>query len=261
MNYLPIGLKGLVIASFFAAFLTTLDTRMNLGASYFVNDFYKPFVVQGKDEKHYLMVSRLVTLAQLILSYGVLLIAQDVRSLFFVYVGVGSGSGLVYILRFYWWRISAWSEISAMAAALIMMIIFRWGVYGSEEAFTAHGLQYMFISLVVVTLVWLTVTFLTTPTSKEKLKSFFRTVRPAGPFWKPVSEELKEEEGIVPEDNLKVAFIGWIFSNPMTLGYLFGIGNFLMGRPTQGVIWLIVGIYCTFVTVWSVKKITRERKG
>lgn len=256
ISFLPVGLKGFVVAGLFAAFLTTIDTRLNLGASYFVNDFYKPFLVSNKSEKHYIVVSRVVTIIQMILSYGMLLVAKDVRSLFFIYVGIGSGAGLVYILRFYWWRISAWSEIAAMTAALVCMIVFRWGIYGSEEAFNKNGFQYMFISLFVVTTIWVTITFITKPSDKKKLKSFYRLVRPAGPFWKPISAELETEEAIRPADNLKIAFIGWLFSNPMTLGYLFGVGNLLLGKPATGLAWLVLGICCTFVTVWSIRKMT-----
>lgn len=257
IGFLPMGLKGIVIASFFAAFLTTIDTRLNLGASYFVNDFYKPFFADNKSEHHYIVVSRILTIAQMVLSYGILLVAKDVRTLFFIYVGIGSGAGLVYILRFYWWRISAWSEIAAMTAALICMIIFRWGIYGSEEAFSRNALEYMFISLILVTAIWIIITFITKPCDTEKLKSFYRLVKPAGPFWKPISTELKAEEGIEPTDNLKIAFIGWLFSNPMTYGYLIGTGNLLLGRPLAGAIWLIVGVCCTFVTVWSIKRMAK----
>lgn len=255
IDFLPIGLKGLVVASFFAAFLTTIDTRLNLGTSYFVNDFYKPFMANDKSERHYIFVSRIIVVVQMVLSYGILLIASDIRTLFFIYVGIGSGAGLVYILRFYWWRISAWSEIAAMSAALICMIVFRWGIYGSEEEFNKNGVQYMFISLAVVTAVWLIATFVTRPTDKEKLKSFFRLVRPAGVLWKPISEELASQENIRPTDNLKIAFIGWLFSNPMTFGFLFGTGKLLFGETTAGIFWLAVGLCCAVVTVWSVKKI------
>jgi len=258
IGFLPTGLKGIVVASFFAAFLTTIDTRLNLGTSYFVNDFYKPFLANNKSEQHYIVVSRILTVVQMILSYGILLVARDVRTLFFIYVGIGSGAGLVYILRFYWWRISAWSEMAAMSAALVCMIIFRWGIYGTEEEFTRNAVQYMFISLFIVTAVWIIVTFITKPCDKEKLKSFYRLVKPPGPLWKPISTELEAEEGIRSPDNLKVAFIGWLFSNPMTFGYLFGLGNLLLGKTAVGIVWLTVGICCTVVTVWSVKKITRN---
>ena len=113
----------------------------------------------------------------------------------------------------------------------------------------------MFISLAVVTAVWLIATFITRPTDREKLKSFYRLVRPAGVLWKPISEELASQENIKPTDNLKIAFIGWLFSNPMTFGFLFGTGKLLFGETSAGIFWLAVGFCCAVVTVWSVKKI------
>jgi Na+/proline symporter len=258
IDFLPGGLKGLAVTSLFAAFLTNTDTRLNLGASYFVNDFYRPYVVKDKEDRHYVLVAKTITVVQMILSYAIFFVANDIRTLFFIYVGIGSGAGLVYMLRFFWWRVSAWSEIAAMSAALICMIIFRWFVYGSEQAFQQNGLQYMFISLGIVTAVWVAVTFITRPTDKEKLKEFYRLVRPAGPFWRPISEELKKE-GVVPDTGFKTAFIGWIFSGPMVYGYLFSLIYFFTGLLMKGFISLAVGIVCTVVTVWSVKELTSTK--
>ena len=255
IDFLPTGFKGLAVMSLFAAFLTNTDTRLNLGASYFVNDFYKPFIAKNKSDRHYMMAAKIVTITQLVLSYSIFFVANDVRTLFFIYVGIGSGAGLVYMLRFFWWRVSAWSEIAAMSAALICMIIFRWFVYGSEQEFQQNGMQYMFISLGIVTAFWVLVTFVTKPTDKEKLKQFYRMVRPAGPLWRPISEEMKEE-GIVPDQDIKTAFIGWIFSGPMVFGYLFSLIYFFTGAPQKGFISLVVGILCTIAPVWAVKKMT-----
>jgi hypothetical protein len=147
-----------------------------------------------------------------------------------------------------------------MSAALICMIAFRWFIYGSEEEFAEHGVEYMFASLAIVTAAWLIATFVARPTDMQQLRLFYRTIRPAGPFWRPVSAQLEREEGITSPDNLKVALIGWLFSNPMTLGYLFGVGNLLLGKTAAGVVWLAVGVGCTLVTVWSIKRMTSARE-
>jgi Na+/proline symporter len=259
INFIPVGLRGITVASFFAAFMSTVDTRINLGASYFVNDFYKPFLAKDKSEDHYVHVSKLVSILQIIIGFTLLLFATNMRSVFFIYAGIGSGAGLVYILRFYWWRISAWSEISAMSAALICLIVFRWGVYGSEAVFESHGFEYMFISFFIVTAIWLALTFMTRPTNTETLKSFFRLVKPAGPFWKPISTTLKREEGIQSPDNLKQALIGYIFAIPTVLCTLFGMGNMLFQRYTSGTSLLIVAIICAFITIRTVKNITSNK--
>ncbi|MEN8247981.1 MAG: sodium:solute symporter family protein [Bacteroidota bacterium] len=258
VNFVPTGLKGVVVASFFAAFMSTVDTRINLGASYFVNDFYRPFVDGTRTEKHYVKVGKAVSVAQILVALCMLFIVDNMRSFFYIYAGIGSGAGLVYILRFYWWRISAWSEIAAMSAALVCVIIFRWGVYGTDAEFTNHGFEYMFISFFAVTAFWLLVTFITKPTTPEKLKAFYRTVKPGGPLWRPIANELKAE-GIKSPDNLKVAFVGWLFANPMIFGILFGVGGLLLGNVTNGIIWIGVSIVSGLITRWAVMHIADDK--
>ena len=256
INFVPVGLRGLVVTSLVAAFMSTVDTRINLGASYFVNDFYKPFLVKNRSEDHYVKMSKWITIIQVIIAYGMLFLVSNMRSLFFIYAGLGSGAGLVYILRFYWWRISAWSELAAMTAAVVCLVVFRWGIYGTEEAFEAHGFQYMFISFFIVTAIWMTVTLITRPCSKDKLQEFYKKVKPAGPFWKSISNELSEREGIRSSDNLKIALVGWLFSNPMILGFLFGIGNILLHRFIRGVVWLAIAVVSGMITFKCVSQMT-----
>jgi hypothetical protein len=187
-----------------------------------------------------------------------LLIVTNMRSVFFIYAGLGSGAGLVYILRFYWWRINAWSEFAAMAAAFVSLIVFRWGIYGSEAQFNQHGFEYMFMSFFVVTAIWVTITLLTKPCDKQKLRDFYKTVRPAGPFWKPVSNQSGELAGTTTKDNLKVAFVGWIASNAATLSCLFGLGKFLLREYLWAAVWLAVFAASAVVALRAVRKLTVE---
>jgi SSS family solute:Na+ symporter len=262
INFVPIGLRGLVVASLFAAFMSTVDTRINLGASYFVNDFYKPFIAKDKSDHHYVAVSRWISVVQLVVGLGMLLIVTNMRSVFFIYAGLGSGAGLVYILRFYWWRINAWSEFAAMAAAFVCLIVFRWGIYGSEAEFNRHGFEYMFISFFIVTAIWLTVTLLTKPCEKQKLREFFEKVRPSGPFWKPVSDEVRPGELAAARaherDNLKLAFLGWVAAVVATLGCLFALGKLLLYESVWAVFWLVVFAAGSIVAFWAVRKLTAE---
>jgi len=259
INFVPIGLRGLVVASLFAAFMSTVDTRINLGSSYFVNDFYKPFIAKNKSDHHYVVVSRWVSIVQLVVGLGMLLIVSNMRSVFFIYAGLGSGAGLVYILRFYWWRINAWSEFAAMAAAFISLIVFRWGIYGSEAQFNQHGFEYMFISFFIVTAIWVTVTLLTKPCDSRKLRTFYETVRPAGPFWKPVREQIGETTTIYVQDNLKVSLIGWLSSNLATLSCLFGLGKLLLHEYQSSVCWLVAFAGSGAVALWAVRRLTAEK--
>jgi len=256
INFVPMGLRGLVVASLFAAFMSTVDTRINLGASYFVNDFYKPFLARDKSDRHYVIVSKWVSVVQMIVGLGMLLIVTNMRSVFFIYAGLGSGAGLVYILRFYWWRINAWSEFAAMAAAFVCLIVFRWGIYGSEAQFNQHGFEYMFISFFLVTAIWVAATLLTKPCDKQKLRAFYEQVRPAGPFWKPVSDDVAEHTSTRAKDNLKVAFVGWLASILATLSCLFGLGKLLLCEYQWGVFWIVACAISGGVTLWSVRKLT-----
>lgn len=258
INFVPIGLRGLAVASFFAAFMSTVDTRINLGASYFVNDFYKPFLVKNKSDHHYVAVSRWISVVQLVVGLGMLLIVTNMRSVFFIYAGLGSGAGLVYILRFYWWRINAWSEFAAMAAAFVSLIVFRWGIYGSEAEFGKHGFEYMFISFFIVTFIWVIVTLLTKPCDRHKLKEFYERVRPSGPFWRPVSDDVTEGRSAGARDSLKVAIVGWLAGVTATLSCLFGLGKLLLCERLLGICWLAVCVVSSFVTLWSVRKLTTE---
>ena len=255
INFVPIGLRGLVVVSLFAACMSTVSTRLNLGASYFANDFYRPFMVKDQSERHYVYVSKLASAVQLFVGLGMLLVVSNMQSVFFIYAGLGSGAGLVYILRFYWWRINAWSEFAAMAAAFVCLVVFRWGIYGSEAEFDRHGFEYMFISFFIVTPIWVAVTLLTKPCEKRKLQEFYKTVRPAGPFWKPVTADMPEQDK-APKDNLKVAFVGWVAANLATLACLFGVGNLLLCEYRLGVYWLVVFVVATVATYWAVRKLT-----
>lgn len=257
IDFLPFGLKGLVLAAFFAAFMSTIDTRLNLGAAYFVNDFYRPFLVRDRSERHYILISRLITLFQMLGAYAFLLIASSMKSVFFLYTAIGSGSGLVYILRWYWWRVNAWSEIAAMTAALAGMLVFRIFVYPTEETFNEHGVEVLVYSTLIVTLVWLVVTFLTPPTSRERLKEFYRQVRPAGPFWKPIVEEVRAEgEEVPPGYSVPWCLVAWVFATLLVLSILFSAGKFLLGEPVGG------GFYFALAVVsWGVLQRVFARKG
>lgn len=255
LNFVPTGLRGLIVASLFAAFMSTVDTRINLGASYFVNDFYKPFIAKNKSERHYVSVSKLTSVIQMVVGLGMLLIVTNMRSVFFIYAGLGSGAGLVYILRFYWWRINAWSEFAAMTSAFVTLVVFRWGVYGSEAKFNQHGFEYMFISFFIVTAIWVTTTLMTKPCDRQKLREFYERVRPAGPFWKPISGEIGERANM-PRDNLKVAFVGWLASILATLGCMFGLGQLLLCEYQWGACWLVICVLSGAVAFWSVRKLT-----
>jgi len=240
INLVPAGLKGLVLAGFFSA-LMAIDTRLNMGAAYFVNDFYRPFLVRDRSEQHYVLVARLVTVAQLLTGFCMLLLVTRVKSVFFITTAIGSGSGLVYLLRWYWWRVNAWSEITGMAAGLINLALFRFIIYPSEQQINAHGVEVLLYSAVVVTVAWITVTLLTAPVEREHLKAFYRKVRPPGSFWGAVAAEVTKEDGPVDSGfHVGRSLISWAAATVLVYSILFGTGKMLLGRPGWGSAFLLI---------------------
>src|SRR5688572_11581233 len=188
VDHLPTPWRGVMLAGFAAAYMSTMATHLNWGASYLINDFYKRFLVKDKTEKHYVSVSRGATivlfLASLIVSRNMTSVADAWRFL----IALGAGTGLVLILRWYWWRINAWSEISAMIASLVVSLIaprFVTGMFPADDP--RIGSVVLVITVAVSLVVWLTVTMLTKPEDPRILEAFYRRVRPGGPGWAAVS--------------------------------------------------------------------------
>lgn len=251
INFVPAGFKGLVLTGFFSA-LMGIDTRLNLGAAYFVNDFYRPYAAPGRSDKHYLLVSRVITVVQLLVAMIMLLLVSSVKSIFFITTAIGSGAGLVYLLRWYWWRVSAWSEIAAMLAGLVNLAVFRFIVYPSEDTFNANGVTVLIASTLVVPLVWLAVTLLTPAPDAAHLEGFYRRVRPPGPGWKPVADRLGSRgESLDSGFHVGSALAGWITAIIFVYAALFGVGKLLLGGPVLGTVLLVISVIAAFV-LWRI---------
>ncbi|MGH7588481.1 MAG: sodium:solute symporter family protein, partial [Gemmatimonadota bacterium] len=183
VDLLPAGLLGLMLASLVAAFMSTLTSYINLSAAYLVNDLYRPFLVRGRSERHYVAVGRVASLAALLVGVTIGYYADTIFGLFSLLLTLGAGIGLVYIARWFWWRVNAWSEIAAMIASSVIGALLelspRWG--GPEFPFAAKVVTNVLGS----TIVWVAVTCLTSPTPMEKLTEFYRRARPPG-WWGPV---------------------------------------------------------------------------
>jgi SSS family solute:Na+ symporter len=241
MDLLPAGLKGLMLASFFAAFMSTLSTYLNLSSAYFINDLYRPFIKKDAGEKHYILVSRIITL---VLSGVTAYVTYNVESIVGVFkflIAFGSGTGLVYILRWFWWRINAWSEISAMIASTIASIL----------AYTHPAFKdmpyYLKLSFIIAasTIVWVAVTFLTRPVPIEKLKDFYRKTLPGGAGWAPVRKAFQGEEIGDPND-VSGAFVQWLTSCVFLIALTMGTGKLLLGFYLAGAVWMAVAIISGF---------------
>ena len=188
LDYLPVGLLGLMLTAFLAAFMSTIDTHLNWGASYLVNDFYKRFFKPEAAPEHYVTASRFSVVLIMLIAGGTSLFMDSIAGAWKFLIALNAGIGLVQILRWYWWRINAWSEISAMLAALVVSIV----VFIHPATKNEFALQ-MLIIVPSSTYIWVFVTFLTEPVSKETLIAFYRRVRPGRIGWKPIAATLENE--------------------------------------------------------------------
>ena len=231
-DYLPVGFRGLLLASFAAAYMSTIATQMNWGSSYIVNDFYRRFLRKGETERHYVMASRVATFLTMLLSIVVTYFMNRITGGWELVLTLGAGTGLVYILRWYWWRINAWSEISAMTAALVVSLGLLWS--GVFEGGTPRGFALTILTTVgITTAVWLAATFATSPEPEAKLVSFYRRVSPAGPGWTAVAARAGGPAS-APVDRLGPGFINWVLGIAVVYSTLFAIGDLLFGALARG---------------------------
>lgn len=230
-DFLPAGLKGLLVAAFFAAYMSTIATQLNWGTSYLINDFYRRFLKKNKDENYYVKAARTATLLLMIISALVTLFINTISGAWVFIMECGAGLGLVLILRWYWWRINAWSEISAMVTPFLIYPVLK--INGIEFPYT------LFILVLCTTIVWLTVTFLTKPTKEEVLIEFYTKIHPGGIFWKKISDKLPE---VKSDSGFWEMFINWIAGVILVYSFLFGTGSLLFGDTIKALIFLTSGL-------------------
>lgn len=270
VDLLPTPWRGFMMAGFAAAYMSTVATQLNWGASYLVNDFYRRFLRPEESQHHYVTVSRIATVVLFLLSILVTSQLDSVEKAWRVLIGLGAGTGLVYMLRWYWWRINAWSEIGAMVASGLTYSwlsgalgqLLAWiGVLGSGDALTpafvldagANTDAVILIGTVLVTtVVWLVATFVTPPEPDAVLDSFYDRVRPGGPGWVRISTRLGYGREKIPGGAL--AWTNWLAGLVAVYGTLFGIGKVIFGEYTAGAILLGLAV----VAFWWISRSFRE---
>jgi SSS family solute:Na+ symporter len=225
-QHVPAAFRGVVIAGFMAAFMSTYATQLNWGASYLVSDFYRRFLKPSAREEHYVLMSRVATVLLVIASAIVSMELSSIRSGWEVVLEAGAGTGGVYLLRWYWWRINAWSEISAMATALVVSFTLHWAApfSGSGPVLFAKTAV---ATTAITTFVWIVVTFLTSPEPETKLREFYKKARPDVRGWGPVAKLVPE---VTPTKDLGRNLISWLLGCAMVYLALFAIGP-LRARP------------------------------
>lgn len=233
VDLLPTPWRGVMLAGFAAAYMSTIATQLNWGASYLVNDFYKRFVKRDGSERHYVNVSRMATV---VLFFGSLFVTSRLTSVEGAWkflIALGAGTGLVLILRWYWWRINAWSEISAMVASFVTSLVAYRLIPPRFAAGDPRADSWVLLATVAVsTVVWLTVTFLTRPEPDAVLDRFYTQVRPGGAGWRKVSARLGYGREPIPGGAL--AWTNWLAGVVAVYATLFGIGKLVFGEYGTG---------------------------
>src|SRR5213082_277289 len=234
IDYLPSSLRGLMIAAFAAAFMSTIATQLNWGASYLVNDFYRRFVRREAGEPHYVLASRLATALLTVISAAVAFRIESIGGAWKLLIITGAGTGAVLLLRWYWWRINAWSEVSAMIAAFVVSVLLQtvWGLDSDRPLDFAH---IVLITVAVTTVVWLAVTFLTRPESESTLVAFYRRTRPSRTGWGPVAARAPDVQA--SSDGL-ANLLDWVAGCVLVYGALFGVGKLLLHETLPGLLLL-----------------------
>jgi SSS family solute:Na+ symporter len=240
VDVLPSPLRGLLVATFAAAYMSTIGTHLNWGASYLVNDVYLRFIKPGASDRARVMASRGATVMLMLLSLVVMAYLKSVEQGWKLLIGLGAGTGAVFILRWYWWRINAWSEISAMAASFITSIALHLGHVDAGNTSSGDYAKAMLITTAVATTVWLAVTFLTRPESDAVLDTFYRRVRPGGPGWRQVAQRLGYGKDPIPGGAL--SWVNWAAGVAAVYSSVFGVGEFLTGSSTKGWVYSAVAL-------------------
>ena len=270
IHYLPPYLRGLMLAGFAAAYMSTIGTHLNLGASYLINDLYKRFLVRQETERHYVAASRIATIFVALLSAGATAYMKthgdSIAAAWKFLLALGAGAGLVFMLRWYWWRINAWSEITAMTAAAVISLTLESSI-GLPVVRALHGIDpalalaplnqddphafawLMLLTTALTTALWLAATLFTRPEEHATLQRFYDRVRPSALGW---SRFAPLEERGRPE--LRYHFFHWILGFSLVYATLFGVGNLLFSRTALGVTMLAGAAACLALLFWSLSR-------
>ena len=239
VDLLPTPWRGFMMAGFAAAYMSTVATHLNWGASYLVNDFYKRFLKTDGDQRHYVAVSRAATVLLFLASIAVTSQLASIEKAWELLLALGAGTGLVLILRWYWWRINAWSEISAMIASFVISLLgFAFIVPRFRPNDPNATAVVMLVTVAGSTIVWVVTTFSTAPEPDRILQSFYRRVRPGGPGWARVSQRLGYGREPIPGGAL--AWTNWIAGIVAVYATLFGIGKIVFGFTGAGIVMLAI---------------------
>ncbi len=235
LRFLPAGFMGLMLAGMLAAYVSTISTQLNWGTSYLVHDLYRRFLRPGESERHYVTAGRVTTVLLMAAAATFTFALDSARETFDLLLSIGAGTGLLYLLRWFWWRINAWSEVAAMISSFAISIGF---FVARKNGIDIAPWASLVMTVLATTIVWVTVTLLTRPTEEGTLLRFFHLIRPAGPGWKPIAAKAGPLNA--PPDPLTRSLLGWVLGCVFVYAALFGAGSFIFGNTGPGVLWAVL---------------------
>jgi solute:Na+ symporter, SSS family len=235
LKFLPVGFIGLMVGGLIAANSSTILTHLNWGASYLVHDFYRRFIRKDASEKHYVMAGRIGTILLFVCASSLVFVLDTAKDAFDIILQVGAGTGLLYLVRWFWWRVNAWCEVVAMVSSftvsIVILILARNDIHMSTHIA-------LLVTIAFTTVCWLLTAYLGPETDRKTLIEFYKRARPFGPGWKTVREEagISEQEAKATGQNIPMALLGWVAGCTTIWSSLFTVGNYLYGRMTYAII-------------------------
>jgi solute:Na+ symporter, SSS family len=254
LKFLPMGFIGLMVGGLIAANSSTILTHLNWGASYMVHDFYRRFIRKDATEKHYVMAGRLATIVLFLSSSSLVFVLDSALGAFHVILQVGAGTGLLYLIRWFWWRVNAWCEVVAMVSSFGVSVVL---LILNKNGFQISTHVALLITIAFTTVCWISTAYLGPQTDRKVLIEFYKKVRPFGPGWTRVREEagISEKEAAATHENIPLALLGWVTGCTVIWSALFTVGNFLYGRMDYAYMLLGVFVVASLMLLGVIRKL------
>ncbi len=258
LKFLPAGFVGLMAGGLVAANSSTILTHLNWGASYLVHDFYRRFINRTGSEAHYVSVGRLVTVGLFLASSATVYLLDTAKDAFDIILQVGAGTGLLYLVRWFWWRVNAWCEVVAMVSSFAVSIAFLAMARAGSPVDTHVALV---LTAAITTVCWVITAYVTPQTDHETLVAFYRKVRPAGPGWAPIAAVAGVDASTAPTgDSIPMGMLGWAAGCSMIWSALFAVGNVLYGRRGVALLLTVACVVSTAIVVWVMQRQWPEKE-
>jgi SSS family solute:Na+ symporter len=254
LKFLPVGFIGLMVGGLIAANSSTILTHLNWGASYLVHDFYQRFIRKNAEERHYVMAGRVATIILFVCSSSLVFVLDSAKNAFDLILQVGAGTGLLYLIRWFWWRVNAWCEVTAMVSSFLISVVFL--ILGKNGIHVSTH-KALLLTIAFTTISWVLTAFIGPQTNRSTLIDFYKKVRPFGPGWTMIRKEagISAAEAKATHENIPLGLLGWFSGSTMIWAALFTVGNFLYGRTSTALFLLATFIISGSALLYVVNKL------